>query len=111
MCKPYRQTPHRVFEKDGNSRVLQDRAEVFATHYATAQWHTAVLPPLPDRPALFPTADLPCGRFSAYELRQVRAPLKKRKSPGTDLLSNEIICLVLETDIGFSYILEFLTHT
>ena len=22
MCKPYRQTPHRVFEKDGNSRVL-----------------------------------------------------------------------------------------
>ena len=22
MCKPYRQTPHRVFDKDGNSRVL-----------------------------------------------------------------------------------------
>ena len=30
------------------------------------------------------------------------------KSPGTDLLSNEIICLVLDTDIGFSYILELM---
>ena len=108
MCKRYRQTPHRVFDANGNSRILQDRAEVFATHYATAQWNTAELPALPDRPALFPHWDLPCGRFSAYELRQVRARLKKRKMHGTDFLSNEIICLVLDTDLGFSYILELM---
>ena len=34
--------------------------------------------------------------------------LKKRKTPGTDKLSNEIICLVLDTDIGFAYILELM---
>ena len=108
MCKRYRQTPHQVFDANGNSRILQDRAEVFATHYATAQWNTAELPALPDRPALFPHWDLPCGRFSPYELRQVRARLKKRKMHGTDFLSNEIICLVLDTDWGSSYILELM---
>ena len=104
ICRPYRQTSHRVLDKDGNSRIFQDRAEVFATHYETAHWRAAELPPLPDRPVLFPTAELPCGRFRAYELWQVRARLKKRKTRGTDKLSNEIICLVLDTDIGFAYV-------
>ena len=110
MCKPYVARPLRVADRDGRERPLQDRAEVLSEYYATSQWHTAQLPLLPPRPLLFPVAaDLPCGNFSAHELKLARRKLKKKKSPGTDHLSNEILLFVLNTEEGFAYILELMS--
>ena len=110
MCKPYVARPLRVVDAAGRERPLQERAEVLGEYYATSQWHTAQLSPLPARPLLFPiAADLPCGNFSAHELKRARRSLKKKKSPGTDHLSNEVLLFVLDTEEGFAYILELMT--
>ena len=108
MCKPYVARPLRVVDAEGRERPLQERAEVLSEYYATSQWHTSQLPPLPARPPLFPTADLPCGDFSVQELKCARRNLKKKKAPGTDKLSNEILLFVLHTVEGFSYILQLM---
>ena len=108
MCKPYTARPHRVQDANGRERPLQERAEVLGTYYATSQWHTAQLPPLPQRPPLFPIADLPCGNFTPFELRKAKIRLKKKKTPGTDNITNEILLVVLEDPRGFSYILELM---
>ena len=109
LCKPYVARPLRVEDAAGRERPLQDRAEVLSEYYATSQWHTAELPPLPARNPLFPVADLPCGNFTPYELKCARRSLKKKKSPGTDTLSNEVLLFVLETEEGFAYILQLMS--
>ena len=108
MCKPYVARPLRVEDAEGRERPLQERAEVLSAYYATSQWHSSQLPPLPNRPPLFPTADLPCGDFSPDELKCARRSLKKKKSPGTDNLSNEVLLFVLNTVEGFAYILQLM---
>ena len=109
LCKPYVARPLRVADAEGRERPLQERAEVLSEYYATSQWHTAQLPLLPARPPLFPVADLPCGNFTPCELKRARRNLKKKKSPGTDRLSNEILLFVLDTEEGFAYILELMS--
>ena len=108
MCKPYQAKPHRIVDLAKKERPLHERAEVIAEYYAAKQWNTVQLPPMPNRPPIFPVADLPRGNFSAQELRKARNRLKKKKSPGTDGISNEILLFVMECEVGFAYILDLM---
>ena len=42
-------------------------------------------------------------------MKKVIRSLKKKKSPGTDTLSNEVLLFVLETEEGFAYILQLMS--
>ena len=75
----------------------------------TVQWAPEQLPPLPDRPPLFPVAtELPTGVFTPAELREARPYMKSSKVTGTDEVPNEIIRIMLEDALGFLLILEML---
>ena len=80
-------------------------------YYETTQWHHQPLPPLPDRPPLFPIPDdLPTGVFTCDELRNAAPYLKKNKTPGTDEISNEILLIFLNDPICFALVLRLMNY-
>ena len=55
----------------------------------------------------FSTADeLPTGPFTAQEMRTARTYVKKKKAPGTDEITNEILLLLLEFELTFFLMLD-----
>ena len=84
--------PISIYDEAGSLQPIQKRAEILATYYETVQWAPEQLPPLPDRPPLFPVAtELPTGVFTPAELREARPYMKSNKVTGTDEVPNEII--------------------
>ena len=100
-CKPFRTTPVRVQNEEGRLLAIQDRSDTIAQYYQKHQWHRdPFLPELRDRPPLFDEArELPLGQFTQGELRAVRKKLKKGKMPGTDNISNDMLRVILDTDV------------
>jgi len=107
LCRPFIPKPLKIEDLDGKERSIHERASVLAQCYAKKQWHTSPLPRLPPRPPLFPIADeLPTGPFTAQEMRTARTYVKKKKAPGTDEITNEILLLLLEFELTFFLMLE-----
>ena len=57
--------------KDAAGRVLPAgrRAQTMADYFQNVHWASADLDPLPERPPLFPEAEIPEHFFTAQELR------------------------------------------
>ena len=109
-CKPFKTTPVRIQNQEGKLLAIQDRSAVIAEYYQTKQWHRdQFLPELKERPPLFEGApELPLGAFTAGELRTVRKKLKAGKMPGTDQISNDMLRVILATDVGFDFVLRLM---
>ena len=109
-CKPFKATPVRVQNEEGRPLAIQERSETIAQYYQNHQWHRdPFIPALRERPPLFEEArELPLGQFTAGELRAVRKKLKKGKMPGTDNISNDLLRIILDTDVGFDFVLRLM---
>ena len=110
-CRAFVPKPIKIQDTAGHFHRIQLRAQILGKYYETTQWHHQPLPPLPDRPPLFPIPDdLPTGVFTCDELRNAAPYLKKNKTPGTDEISNEMLLIFLNDPIGFALVLRLMNY-
>lgn len=106
--KPFQPTQTRMLNPQGRVVPTSEKPQVLANHYRDHQWSVADLPPLPARPPLYPSADMPTNAFEPHELRVVGRSLKRNRACGTDDISNEMLLLLLATPEGFTLILSLM---